>query len=81
MTELSEKRRILDAAGFIYEFYREVYVNRKEKKIISMDFIEDHTAAELENKLRQNTDGSNWQFLFNNEPPASVRHQLETALG
>jgi hypothetical protein len=71
----------LDAAGFVYEFYREVYVNRKEKKIISMDFIEDHSAAELTRRLRQETDGTTWQFLFNNEPAASVRRQLETALG
>jgi hypothetical protein len=81
MTELSEKRQILDTAGFVYEFYREVYVNRKAKKIISMDFIEAHSAAELERELQRQTDGTSWLFLFKNEPPASVRHQLENALG
>jgi hypothetical protein len=81
MTELTEKRRILDGAGFIYEFYHEVYVNRKEKKVISVDFIEDHTAAELKLRVQEETDGTAWHFLFNNEPAASVRHQLETALG
>jgi hypothetical protein len=81
MTELREKRQILDAAGFVYEFYHEVYVNRKEKKIISLDFIEDHTAAELQKRIRQETDGRTWQFHFNNQPANSVRHQLETALG
>ena len=81
MTELSEKRQILDAAGFVYEFYREVYVNRKAKKIISMDFIEEHSARQLGLALQRANDGTDWQFLFMDDPPPSVKHQLETALG
>ena len=81
MTELKEKKQILDLAGFAYDFYHEVYVNRKTRKIISVDFIEDHSATELEERVRRTTDGATWQFHFNNEPAASVRRQLETALG
>ena len=48
MGAIDPKQRIPDAAGFSYNFDREIYVNRKTKKIFSVDFIEDNDEKTLE---------------------------------
>lgn len=47
MTELLEKRELLRTAGYKYNFNREVYVNRDDKKVFSLEFVEDHPQWEL----------------------------------
>jgi hypothetical protein len=78
---LATKQQILEGAGYTYNFDREVYVNRKTKKVFSMDFIEDHDEAEIEQFIRQRTDGRQWLFKFNTEPAAAVKRELESVLG
>lgn len=58
MTPTAAKQHILDAAGYIYNFDREVYFNRSAKKVFSIDFIEDHQPAQIEQNIREKTDAS-----------------------
>ncbi len=81
MTTLATKQHILDAAGYIYNFDREVYFNRSAKKIFSVDFIEDHDYTELEQSIQEDTDAREWRFYFNLEPPEYVKRQIAGALG
>ncbi|HOE12194.1 MAG TPA: hypothetical protein PLQ35_15240 [bacterium] len=42
MIEVAEKDELLKNGGFMYNFHREIYFNRKTKKIFSIEAIEDH---------------------------------------
>jgi hypothetical protein len=81
MTTLATKQHILDAAGYIYNFDREVYFNRSAKKIFSVDFLEEHDGAKIERCIRESTDAREWRFYFNVPPSESVKRQIAEALG
>ena len=81
MTELARKRELLAQAGYAYSFDREVYYNHETRKVFSLEFIEDHSADELEESIGENTDGVNWRFYFNAAPSDSARQELEIVLG
>jgi hypothetical protein len=86
MRTLATKQHILDGAGYTYNFDREIYVNRKVKKVFSMDFVEDHDEQELEQAVHGEcgggeSGGAGWQFHFNSEPAEAVKRELELVLG
>jgi hypothetical protein len=81
MAELSAKQTILESGGYVYNFDRRSYINRGAKKVFSVEFIEDHSADELEQRILEPSDARKWRFYFNSEPSESVRRQLEIALG
>lgn len=81
MTKLARQRELLQHAGYAYSFDREVYYNHETRKVFSLEFIEDHSADELEECIGENTDGNNWRFYFNAAPSDSARHELESVLG
>jgi hypothetical protein len=81
MRTLATKQHILESAGYTYNFDREIYLNRKTKKVFSMDFVEDHDEEEIEQCIRRKTDGTKWQFHFNSAPGEAVKRELELVLG
>jgi len=78
---LAEKRRILKQAGFRYSFDRDVYYNSGTKKVFSIEFIEDHSADDLNRLIQQDANGKSWHFFFNSPPSSSVKRTLEGLLG
>src|SRR5947207_7360881 len=76
---LVAEQHTLESAGYVYNFYREVFFNRKAKKIFSMDFIEDKDEETLEQCIRETREAPDgrWLFYFNSPPAESVRRQLE----
>lgn len=81
MTTLTTKGQILDDAGYAYNFDRTIYVNRKTKKVFSVQFIEDHDEKELKDRIGENTQGAEWRFYFNSPPSEAVKRELESVLG
>jgi len=81
MRTLATKQHILENAGYVYHIDREIYFNRKAKKVFSMDFVEDHEEEEIEQSIRHETDGTKWRFYFNSEPADPVKRALEFMLG
>lgn len=81
LTERARKQQILDSAGYTYNFDREVYLNRKTKKVFSVDFLEDHTTDELQESIREATDSKKWTFYFNSQPVDAAKRELTMALG
>ena len=75
------KQQILDNAGFTYNFDREIYVNRKTRKIFSVDFVEDNDKETLQRSVDEPTNGKKWRFYFNGELPPAVRREIEAVLG
>ena len=78
---IDTKQQILDDAGFTYNFDRKIYVNRKTKKIFSVEFVEDNNEKVLEQCIRKDTVGKGWRFYFNEDPPNAVKREIEAVLG
>jgi hypothetical protein len=78
----STKSQILGEAGYGYNFDRRLYLNRKEKKAFSLQFLESHSEAEIEECMRENgVGGEEWHFFFNEAPTKAVIQQLADLLG
>ena len=80
MTELTEKEHLLRNAGYSYEPDREVYINRRTRKVISVDFLEDHDTKEIASKIHEATPSAKWTFIFNDVPSDSVKRELAKVL-
>ena len=75
------KARMIKAAGFVYYYERELYVNKKTKKVISIDFLEENTEQTLLERINEPTSSDGWQFYFTSgQPTPSIRRQLEAYL-
>jgi hypothetical protein len=81
MTTLATKQHILDTGGYVYDIDHEVYFNRSAKKIFSVEFLEKHEPAEIEQSIHEDGDTGNWRFYFNVPPPESVKREIASALG
>ena len=79
---ITEKKQILEAAGYWFNFERELYLNRKERKAISIEFIEDSDEKRLREAIATPAlSTSDWDFKFNTPPSPSVRRELVSLLG
>ena len=78
---LTNKKHILDEAGYAYDFERMIYLNRQAKKAFSVEFVEDQPEEELQRRIGENTGGEKWQFYFNTPPSKTVIKELERVLG
>jgi hypothetical protein len=73
----SAKSNLLDDAGYLYNFDRRLYVDRQEKKAFSLQFLENHSEAGIEQCIKDSeANGGGWHFFFNEPPSNSVAEQL-----
>jgi hypothetical protein len=73
MATLATKSKILEDAGYFYNFDRQAYVNRKAKKIFSIEFVEDHSDKELQKRISEETQENGWRYYSNSEPSEAVK--------
>ena len=57
-----------------------MYINRRTKKVFSIQFVEDKSEDKIRERIDADKEGETWQFNFNAEPSDSVRRQLENVL-
>lgn len=82
LTELADKERILEEAGYKYHFERALYLNRKTKKAFSIEFVEDMPLQELQQKIAEDAAGPGWHFFFTGGPPSEyIQQKLSEILG
>lgn len=72
MDTTPDKDELLRSAGFRYLFDRMAYVNRKEKKVVSVEAVEDHSEDWLRQMIDQANDSGDWRFYFDEPPSPSV---------
>jgi hypothetical protein len=70
-----EKEEMLRSAGFRYHFKQMAYINRKTKKIVSIEAVEDKTGESLREMIAEPNDSGDWRFYFvgGRQPTPSVR--------
>lgn len=81
MDTTPEKDQMLRSAGFRYYFDRMAYVNRKAKKVVSVEAVEDHSAEWLKQIIAQANDSGDWRFYFEQPPSQSVIQAFVAELG
>jgi hypothetical protein len=82
MRAVTDKRQILEDAGYAYSFDRSIYINRDARKAFSVVFIQDHSAADLLARINApKPPPGEWCFYFNSEPSEAVKRELATLLG
>ena len=80
MRELATKEQLLKKSGYSYDFDRELYVNRKQKKAFSVEFVEDSSEEEIKEAIQEPADGQ-WRFFFNGDLSAAAERELARLLG
>ncbi len=74
---LATKIQVLEDAGYAYSFDRSIYLNRNARKVFSLEFVEDHSEAELEARINRPAPSTGeWQFHFNSDPSDAVKRDL-----
>jgi hypothetical protein len=81
MDTTPEKDQILRSAGFRYHFDRMAYVNRKAKKVISVEAVEDRSEEWLKQWIAEANDSGDWRFYFEQRPSDSVIQAFVAELG
>ena len=77
MTALDDKAQLLERSGYRYHFSREVYFNRRSRKVFSREAIEDYGQNWLEQKIAEKPPAnSKWAFYFKKEPAPVVKDTL-----
>jgi hypothetical protein len=75
------KDPILRAAGYVYNFDRLAYYNRATKKAFSLEWVEDHTDAELREALARANDSVNWEVYATTPPSQGVINEFLAEIG
>lgn len=75
------KLDILRGGDYRFDWERGMYVNRKARKALSIDFVKDHDADQLQEAVKEDTGGQEWRFYTNSPPSESVRQQLLSYFG
>jgi len=76
---MCRKSDVLDAGGYVFDYYYGTYVNKPRKMLFSHQFVDAHSADELEAHIAKAVPDSKWQFFCLKEAAQSVREELETA--
>jgi hypothetical protein len=77
----TDKQRLLSDAGYIYQFDRQMYLDRRAKKAFSIEFVDDHDEDELKSRILEAKADEGWRFYFNSAPSGAVQRELEKVLG
>jgi len=78
----TNKKQILEQAGYFYSFDRMIYVNRGARKVFSIEYVQDHDDADLEARINEPTShNGEWTFYFSSGPSDAVKRDLSAILG
>jgi hypothetical protein len=81
MPRQAEKTNLLDRAGYAYNFDRMMYINRKEKKAFSIEFIDDHPKEEIASRISEPKTEQDWRFYTNWPIAEGIERELKRVLG
>lgn len=80
MPMLATKKDMLERSGYVYNFRRRVYVNRKARKVFSVEAVEDHDEQWLQACIGEENGSPEWRFYFTKVPSEAVQQELVSEL-
>lgn len=72
--------RLLEEAGYRYSLRNDIYVNRAERKVFSLEFVEDQTDEQIRERIMERPPDKGWRFYFNTDPSPGVERELTRLL-
>jgi len=72
------KEHLLKDSGYRYNFNRMIYFNTKQKKIFSLQYVEDNPIHVLKNNISEVS--NDWKFYFNMPVSEKVKDQILSEL-
>ena len=81
MPIIAGKSQVLEEAGYAYSFDRLSYINRDARKIFSIEFVQDHTEAEIRERISDPSPPGEWRFYFNSPPSDAVKREFSAMIG
>jgi len=81
MPKPSSKTRLLDAAGYKYNFDRMMYINRQQKKAFSTEFVDDHPEDDFVARIEEPHTEQDWRFYTNWPIAEGIERELKRVLG
>jgi hypothetical protein len=76
MSDLKHKKDILKKANYRYHFDRSIYYNMDDKKIFSLEAIEDNDADWLLEQIKKDKETDVWVLYFNTTPSEKIRNEI-----
>ncbi len=76
-----QAEHMLKKAGYVYNYEREMYLNRNARKAFSINFIEEKPENEIVRALNETATSAGWRFYFTTGAPSpSMQQELEKVL-
>ncbi len=77
MSDLKHKKEILEKANYRYHFMRSIYFNFKDKRVVSLEAIEDRDVDWLANIINKKKETDEWEIYFSTTPPSEkIRNEI-----
>jgi hypothetical protein len=77
MLIVEDKKQILEDAGYAYSFDRLSYINRKARKVFSIEFVQDNSEEKIKARINEPAPPpGEWRFYFNAEPSEGVKREF-----
>lgn len=76
MLKAEGKKQMLEGAGYAYSINRLSYINCDERKVFSLEFVQDHSEAQLRARINEPTPPGEWRFYFNLPPSEGVKREF-----
>jgi hypothetical protein len=80
MPRVNTKVRLLDAAGYAYNFDRMMYINREARKAFSIEYVDDCPETEIVCKIKEPKKVDDWEFYTNLPMSAGTEKELKKVL-
>ncbi|MFH0925978.1 MAG: hypothetical protein V1872_10190 [bacterium] len=76
MSKSEQKQKILENGRYIYNYKRKIYYNRIDKKIFSLEAIDNNEPSWLDEKIGERKNNNGWHFYFNNAPSDKIKDEI-----
>lgn len=77
MSDLKQKKDVLEKSGYRYHFIRSIYFNINEKRAFSLEAIEDRDVEWLTQIISSQKETDDWEIYFSITPPSEkVRDEI-----
>lgn len=74
---MNRKAKLLQDAGYRYNYDRMAYVNRDAKKIFAVDDVENHSEAWLADRIAEPNPSGGWLFYEEPSPGVAARRRFD----
>lgn len=80
MPRQNEKTNLLDSSGYAYNFDRMMYINRRDRKAFSFEYVDDNPKSAIETKIMERNGDGDWLFYTSLPMSEGTKKELKKVL-